>query len=103
MHERTLLSIGSWVAIGLISWVVAWVIAESIPVFNNLLSLIVRGHLLLQNMHANIVDRLHFLAVGSLVSFKNPKMLRIILTTSHRWIPCYLLVHPEQGPVVRIN
>ncbi|RAK94301.1 amino acid transporter [Aspergillus costaricaensis CBS 115574] len=40
MHERTLLSIGSWVAIGLISWVVAWVIAESIPVFNNLLSLI---------------------------------------------------------------
>ncbi|GKZ34986.1 hypothetical protein AbraIFM66950_005425 [Aspergillus brasiliensis] len=40
MHERTLLSIGSWVAIGLVSWVVAWVIAESIPVFNNLLSLI---------------------------------------------------------------
>ncbi|PYI02425.1 hypothetical protein BO78DRAFT_454089 [Aspergillus sclerotiicarbonarius CBS 121057] len=40
MHERSLFSIGSWVAIGVISWIVAWVIAESIPVFNDLLSLI---------------------------------------------------------------
>ncbi|PYH88306.1 amino acid transporter [Aspergillus ellipticus CBS 707.79] len=40
MHERTFLSIGSWIAIGLILWVLAWIIAESIPVFNDLLSLI---------------------------------------------------------------
>lgn len=42
MHSRTLLSVGSWVGICLAVWVVAWVVAESIPVFNNLLSLIVR-------------------------------------------------------------
>lgn len=41
MHQRSLLSIGSWVAICLGVWVLAWVVAESIPVFNNLLSLIV--------------------------------------------------------------
>lgn len=42
MQERSLLSVGSWVAIVLVVWVIAWVIAESIPIFNNLLGLIVR-------------------------------------------------------------
>jgi hypothetical protein len=42
MHQRSLLATGTWVAIGLSTWTVAWVIAESIPVFNELLSLIVR-------------------------------------------------------------
>jgi len=42
MHKRSLLSIGAWVAIGLVLWVLAWIIAEAIPVFNDLLSLIVR-------------------------------------------------------------
>lgn len=41
MHQRSFLSIGSWVAICLGVWVVSWVVAESIPVFNDLLSLIV--------------------------------------------------------------
>lgn len=41
MHQRSLLATGTWVAIGLTTWVIAWVIAESIPVFNDLLSLIV--------------------------------------------------------------
>ncbi|KAJ6104693.1 hypothetical protein N7523_011013 [Penicillium sp. IBT 18751x] len=40
MHQRTLLATGTWVAISLGIWVIAWVIAESIPVFNDLLSLI---------------------------------------------------------------
>ncbi|GIK06591.1 hypothetical protein Aspvir_002241 [Aspergillus viridinutans] len=40
LHQNSFLAIGSWVAIGLSVWVVAWVIAESIPVFNELLSLI---------------------------------------------------------------
>ncbi|OKO90548.1 hypothetical protein PENSUB_13265 [Penicillium subrubescens] len=40
MHKRSVGSIGSWVAITLILWVIAWVIAEAIPVFNDLLSLI---------------------------------------------------------------
>ncbi|CAG8934330.1 unnamed protein product [Penicillium salamii] len=40
MHQRSFLAIGSWVGIGLAVWTVAWIIAESIPVFNDLLSLI---------------------------------------------------------------
>ncbi|KAF2734681.1 amino acid transporter [Polyplosphaeria fusca] len=40
MAQRTWTSFGSWAAITLTFWLIAWVIAESIPVFNNLLSLI---------------------------------------------------------------
>ncbi|KAI3293272.1 hypothetical protein DTO002I6_4923 [Penicillium roqueforti] len=40
MKQRTFLSIGSWVAISLVLWVIAWIISEAIPVFNTLLSLI---------------------------------------------------------------
>ncbi|CAI7646533.1 hypothetical protein N7527_006604 [Penicillium freii] len=40
MHNRSFLSIGSWVGICLAVWVIAWIVAESIPVFNDLLSLI---------------------------------------------------------------
>lgn len=41
MHKRDWVSMGSWVGIAFGLWVIAWVIAEAIPVFNNLLSLIV--------------------------------------------------------------
>jgi multisubunit Na+/H+ antiporter MnhG subunit len=41
MHKRDLVATGSWVLIGLATWIVAWIIAEAIPVFNNLLSLVV--------------------------------------------------------------
>ncbi|KAL4888173.1 transmembrane amino acid transporter protein-domain-containing protein [Aspergillus ambiguus] len=40
MHKRDWVSIGSWVGIALGLWVLAWIIAEAIPVFSNLLSLI---------------------------------------------------------------
>ncbi|PKY04412.1 hypothetical protein P168DRAFT_236371 [Aspergillus campestris IBT 28561] len=40
MHQQSFIATGTWVAIGLSMWTVAWVIAESIPVFNELLSLI---------------------------------------------------------------
>ncbi|PYI06715.1 amino acid transporter [Aspergillus sclerotiicarbonarius CBS 121057] len=40
MHQRGFVAIGSWVLIALILWTLAWIIAEAIPVFNNLLSLI---------------------------------------------------------------
>ncbi|KAJ5092448.1 hypothetical protein NUU61_007318 [Penicillium alfredii] len=40
MHKRDLVSIGSWVAIGLTCWIIAWIIADAIPVFSDLLSLI---------------------------------------------------------------
>ncbi|PLB55240.1 hypothetical protein P170DRAFT_399243 [Aspergillus steynii IBT 23096] len=41
MHKRDLVAVGSWIAIAFGIWVAAWIIASAIPVFNNLLSLIV--------------------------------------------------------------
>ena len=43
MQKRTWLSVGSWVAIITVLWIIGWIIAEAIPVFNNLLALIVRA------------------------------------------------------------
>ncbi|KKK21388.1 hypothetical protein AOCH_000715 [Aspergillus ochraceoroseus] len=40
MHKKDFIAVGSWVLIGFITWVVAWIIASAIPVFNNLLGLI---------------------------------------------------------------
>ena len=40
MGRNTLLSVGTWIAIILTLWTIAWIIAESIPVFNELLALI---------------------------------------------------------------
>jgi hypothetical protein len=40
MGSRTWLAVGSWAGITLSLWVVAWIIAESIPNFDSLLGLI---------------------------------------------------------------
>ncbi|KAL4907874.1 hypothetical protein BDW74DRAFT_113184 [Aspergillus multicolor] len=40
IHKNDIVAVGSWVAITFGTWVVAWIIASAIPVFNNLLSLI---------------------------------------------------------------
>ncbi|KAJ5106574.1 hypothetical protein N7456_003249 [Penicillium angulare] len=40
IHQRNFKSVGIWVALGVSCWVVAWVIAEAIPVFSDLNSLI---------------------------------------------------------------
>lgn len=48
LHKRSVLSVGSWVGIALTLWIIAWVIAESIPSFNDLLSLIVSQFFRLQ-------------------------------------------------------
>ncbi|CAG8090858.1 unnamed protein product [Penicillium salamii] len=40
MHKRDAVAIGSWVGIALTCWVIAWIIADAIPVFSDLLSLI---------------------------------------------------------------
>ncbi|RHZ57779.1 neutral amino acid permease [Aspergillus thermomutatus] len=40
MHKRDWVAVSSWVGIALSLWIVAWIIAEAIPVFSNLLSLI---------------------------------------------------------------
>ena len=41
MHEKSFVSQGTWALICLILWVVSWIIAEAIPVFNDLLGLTV--------------------------------------------------------------
>lgn len=69
MKQRTFLSIGSWVAISLVLWVIAWIISEAIPVFNTLLSLIVSS----RGLHVTPTDmdsfiRLPFLLAGLPVS-----------------------------------
>ena len=40
MAKKTILSVGSWALITLVLWIIAFIIAESIPNFNNLLALI---------------------------------------------------------------
>ncbi|KAJ9487893.1 hypothetical protein VN97_g5409 [Penicillium thymicola] len=40
MKKRTFFSIGTWIGITFVLWVIAWIISEAIPVFNTLLSLI---------------------------------------------------------------
>jgi hypothetical protein len=42
MSKRDWVAVSSWIGIAFGLWAIAWVIAEAIPVFNNLLSLIVR-------------------------------------------------------------
>jgi hypothetical protein len=41
MSKRDWVAVSSWIGIAFGLWTIAWVIAEAIPVFNNLLSLIV--------------------------------------------------------------
>lgn len=40
LSARSFFSYGVWAAMTFVLWIVAWIIAESIPVFNDLLSLI---------------------------------------------------------------
>jgi hypothetical protein len=40
MSSRSFISIGTWVLITLVFWILSFIIAESIPSFNNLLGLI---------------------------------------------------------------
>jgi hypothetical protein len=45
MHKRDFIAVGVWVGMGLAVWISAWIIASAIPVFNNLLGLMVRSTL----------------------------------------------------------
>ncbi|PYI16612.1 hypothetical protein BO86DRAFT_435767 [Aspergillus japonicus CBS 114.51] len=40
MGKRDFVAVGSWIAIGVTCWVIAWIIAEGIPSFSNIVSLI---------------------------------------------------------------
>lgn len=65
MHKRDWVAISSWVGIALALWILAWIIAEAIPVFSNLLSLIVRYHVFCLACISLTRDRLPSLPVGS--------------------------------------
>lgn len=72
MHSNSFVSVGSWVAICLVIWVIAWVVAESIPVFNDLLSLIVSFgiHSFVEKHWLTSHHRARYLEVGSAVSLQ---------------------------------
>jgi hypothetical protein len=100
MHQRSFLATGTWVAIGLSTWTVAWIIAESIPVFNELLSLIVRSP---NQMSCALLMPLQSALFGSWFSCKSAKnkeetMHERVLTRSRR-PSCHFLACHEQRKV----
>jgi hypothetical protein len=42
MHKRDWIAVSLWLGIAAALWIIAWIISAAIPVFSNLLSLIVR-------------------------------------------------------------
>lgn len=40
LHSRGLVATGSWIALGVGTWTIAWIIAESIPNFSDLLGFV---------------------------------------------------------------
>lgn len=104
MHQKTFLATGTWVAIGLTTWTVAWVIAESIPVFNELLSLIVCSILIYYRASTKLLYRVPYSEAGLAVSrLLRLRLMRNRLLTENRRPPCHFLVHDEQGKVVLFN
>jgi hypothetical protein len=67
MHKRDLVAIGSWVGLTVYMWIVAWIIAEAIPVFSGLVTLIVCLFLChLSRFNSTLTYyRLPFLVAGS--------------------------------------
>lgn len=106
MHRRDLTSIGSWVAICLFVWMVSWVVAESIPVFNDLLSLIVSAHVAFLRMtsptYANL-DYVQSALFGSWFSCKIP-LLPFRWSSLTRFVvgfPAIFWLHMNQGQYFR--
>jgi hypothetical protein len=44
MHSQSMVSRVIWAAICVVLWIISWIIAEAIPVFNDVLGLAVRIH-----------------------------------------------------------
>lgn len=73
VHRRDFVALGSWIGIATVMWVIAWVIAEAVPVFSNILSLIVRSSPLVSDcglLYDGILTmhRVRFLEAGLAVS-----------------------------------
>lgn len=65
MHEKSFISRGTWALICSILWVVSWVIAEAIPVFNDLLGLTVS---FMRLMRSHLIFKSHPHQFGNLSS-----------------------------------
>lgn len=85
MHKRDLMAVGSWIGIAVALWVIAWIISTAIPVFSNLLSLMVSWSYM-QTSRALLVD---FISTDS-----------IICELVQLWSSRYLLAISQQGTVV---
>lgn len=57
MHKRDLIAVGSWIGVALSLWIIAWIISAAIPVFSNLLSLMVR-FISLDNNYSSVLINL---------------------------------------------
>lgn len=103
MHKRNFVSVGSWIGITLVLWIIAWIIAEAIPVFNNLLSLIVSGPLMASEAWKHILmasHRLPSLRVGSPVGqFEYPLTGRKKSNLNIRWSQWHILAVFEPGTI----
>lgn len=100
MHSNSLLSVGSWVAICLVIWVIAWVVAESIPVFNDLLSLIVSFdiYMFIEKYGLTTNLRARYSEVGSAVSYNSQVALSPnILTLASVGLPAIFWLYMNQG------
>ena len=69
MGKRSFIAVGSWIGIATALWVLAWVIASAIPVFENLLSLMVCPLRPLTRNYDADCYRVHCLLAGLVLAF----------------------------------
>ena len=85
MHKRDLMAVGSWIGIAVALWVIAWIISTAIPVFSNLLSLMVSWSYMQTSKKLLANSRPIDSIIRELVQF---------------WSSRYLLAISQQGTVV---
>lgn len=101
MHKRDFVATGSWVGIGAAMWTIAWIIAAAVPVFSNLLGLIVRSFFARTTV-MDITDQFSQSALfGSWFSCKYFRQLSSYkILTKHSRPEWLLLALHEPGPVL---
>lgn len=90
MHKRDLIAVSSWIGIAFGLWVIAWIIASAIPVFSNLLSLMV-GHI----SSCFPSSQPPYQSIN--LTFQTDRSLRQLV---HLWLPRDLLAVYEPGRTI---
>lgn len=85
MYSKSMASRAKWAAIGLVLWIISWIIAEAIPVFNDVLGLAVRIHPSgsISRGNLSLTDRTE-LAVCQLVHVRSAGDV-LAYINRHRW------------------